>query len=129
MDIETTWATKQVEDIETVIMHKQEDLRNAGNAGSTTRKPQKTFEEMFNGIADCLSNVTCSENEEDGEDEAHDEDDTEVVQLSEDHQPGWMMGKISKPVQHLMEKCQQKQMRADKVMQPGWGDSADFFRK
>jgi len=39
------------------------------------------------------------------------------------------MGTISKKVQHHMESFRQKQMRRDKLMEPGWGDAANYIRE
>jgi len=39
------------------------------------------------------------------------------------------MGKMSITVRHLRESFRQKQMRIDKLMQPGWGDAADYFHE
>jgi len=120
-------ATKRVEDAETAIKQKQEDMSNVEKAGLTTRDPEKTFEKMLNAIRDSLSDLASSEDEEDAEDEEED-DDTEQGKLSEDDKPGWVMGTISKTVQRRMERFCQKQMRLNELTQPGWGDAADHFR-
>jgi len=83
---------------------------------------------MLNAIGDSLSDLACSDNEEDGEDEDI-EDDTELGELSEDDEPGWVMGTISKSVQLHMESFRQKQMRLDKLMEPRWADMADYFNE
>jgi len=75
---------------------------------------------MSNAIGDSLSDLASSQDKEDGEDKDDDEEDTELHKLSEDDEPGWVMGTISKRVQHRMESFRQMQMR-----QPGWGDAAD----
>jgi len=80
---------------------------------------------MLNAIGDSLSEIVNSEDEEDGEDKHDDEEDTGHGKLSEDDEPGWVMGTISKMVQHRMESFWQKQMRLDELTQPGWGDIAD----
>jgi len=87
----------------------------------TTTKPETTLEEMLNAIGDSLSYLACSEDEEDGEDEDDDKENTELGKLSEDDEPGWVMGTISKMVQHRMESIRQRQMRLDELTQPGWG--------
>jgi len=51
--------------------------------------------EMLDAIRDSLSDVASSDVEEDGEDN----EDTEQGKLSEDDEPGWVMGTISKMVQ------------------------------
>jgi len=82
---------------------------------------------MLNAIGDSLSNLASSDNKQDGEDEEDDEADTELGKLSDDDEPGWVMGTISKTVQHCMESFRQMQMRLDELTQPGWGDAANYF--
>jgi len=84
---------------------------------------------MLNAITDSLSDLASSKDEEDGDDEDDDEEDTEFGILSEDDEPGWVMGTISKTGQHRMESFQQKQMSLDELTQLGWGDAADYFRE
>jgi len=84
---------------------------------------------MLNAIGDSLSDLASSDDEEDGEDEDHDEEDTELGKLSEHDEPGWVMGTVSKTVQHPMERFRQKQMRLDELMQPGRGDAANYFHE
>ena len=119
MDRETAVVRKRVQDTETVIMQEQEHLRNVEKARSTTTKPETTFEEMLNAIRGSLSDLASSEDEENGEDEDDDEEDTELGKPSEDDEPGWVMGRISKKIQHCMESFRQKQMRLDELMQAG----------
>jgi len=83
----------------------------------------------LNAIGDSLSDLASSDDEQDGEDEDDDEEDTGHGKLSEDDEPGWVMGTISKMVQHRMESFRQKQLRLDELTQPGWGDAADHFRE
>jgi len=125
---ETAVARKRVEDAETAIKQRQENMSNVEKAGLTTREREKTSEEMLNAIGDSLSDLASSDDEGDVEDEEED-DDTEQGNLSEDDEPGWVMGTISKSVQRRMERCWQKRMKLDKLTQPGWGDTADFFRQ
>jgi hypothetical protein len=94
---------------------------------STTTKPEITFEERLNAIGDSLSDLPSSEDEEDGEDEDDDEEDMGHGKLSKDGEPGWVMGKLSKMVQHRMEGFRQKQLRLDELKQPGWRNAADNF--
>jgi len=122
---ETAVARKRVEDAETTIKQRQDDMSNVENAGLTTRVPEMTFQEMRNAIGDSLSDLASSDDEEDAEDEDED-DDTEQGKLSEDDKPGWVMGTISKSVQRRMERFCQKQMKRDELTQPGWGDAADY---
>jgi len=56
-------------------------------------------------------------------------EETEQGNLSEDDEPGWVMGTITKTVQQRMERFRQKQMKFDELTQPGWEDVADYFRK
>jgi len=125
---ETAVARQRVQDAETAIMQEQEHMGDVEMGRSTTTRPEMTFEEMLNAIGDSLSDLTSSEDEEDGEDEDDDEEDTGHGKLIEDDEPGWVMGTISKTVQHCMESFRQKQMRLDQLTQPGWGDAADYFR-
>jgi hypothetical protein len=62
---------------------------------STTTEPEKMFEEMFNAIGERLSDLASSEEKIDGEDEHDHAKDTELGKLSEDDEPGWVMGTIS----------------------------------
>jgi len=105
---ETTVARKRVEDAETAIKQAQEEMRNAENVGLTTTKPETTFDGMLNAIGDSLSDLASSDDGEDGEDEDDDEDNPELGKISEDDEPGWVMGTISKTVQHRMERFRQK---------------------
>jgi hypothetical protein len=104
-------------------------MENVEKGRSTTTKPEITLEEMLYAIGDSLSDLASSDEEEDGEDEDDDEDDTGHGKLSDDDEPGWVMGTIPKTVQHIMECFRQKQLRFDELMQPGWGDVADYFRE
>jgi len=126
VEIETAVARNKVEDAETAIEPKQEDMSNVEKAGLTTREPDKTFEEMLNAIGDSLSHLASSDNEEDVEDEEED-DDTQQGKLSEDDKPGRVMATISKTVQRRRERFWQKQIKLDELTQPGWGDTADYF--
>jgi len=125
---ETVVARKRVEDAETAMKQKQEDMSNVEKAGLTSREPEKTFEAMLNAIGDSASDLASSNNEKDAEDEEED-DDTEQGKLSKDDEPGWVIGTISKPVQRCMKRFCQKQMKLDELTQPGWGDAADNFCK
>jgi hypothetical protein len=107
-------------------MQELKDMTTAESAGGTTRKPETTFEEMLNAIGDSLSDLGTSDDEQDREDEEDEEDNTVLGKLSDD-EPGWVMGTISKTVQHRMERFWQKQMRLDELTQPGWGDAANYF--
>ena len=127
MEPQTAVARQRVQDAETVILQEQEQMGNVEKGPSTTTKPEITFAEMLSAIGDSLCDLASSEDEEDGEDKDDDEEDTGHGKLSEDDEPGWMMGTISKTVQHRMESFRMKQMRLDQLTQPGWRDAADYF--
>ena len=116
MDREAAVARKRVQVAETAIMQEQEHMGNVEKGWSTTTKPEITFEEMLNASRDSLRDLASSEDEENGEDEDDDEEDTELGKVSEDDETGWVMGTISKMVQHCMESFRQKQMRLDELM-------------
>jgi len=98
---ETAVAKKRVEDAGTAFKQKQDDMRNVDNGGLTTRKPEATFEEMLNALGVSLSDLASSDDEVDVE-YGEDDEDPEQGKLSEDDEPGWVMGTISKTVQHRM---------------------------
>jgi len=129
VDRGTTVARKLVQDAETAMMQEQEHMRNVETARSTTTKPETTFGDMLNTIGDGLHDLASSQDGEDGEDEDDDEEDTELGELSEDNVPGWVMGTITRMVQHHMQSFRHKQMKLDEVRQPGWGDTANYFRE
>jgi hypothetical protein len=76
-------------------------MRNDENPRMTITQVETIFQGMLNGIGDSQSDLACSNDEEVVEDE-DDEEDTEHGELCKDDEPGWVMGTISKPVQHLM---------------------------
>jgi len=125
VDRETAVARQHVQDAETVVMNEQESMRNTEKVGSTTRKPENTFQEMLNAIGQSLSNLARSNDEQDVEVETDDEEDTERGKLSKDDERGGVMGTISRMVQQQMESFRRNQMRIDKLTQPGWWDAAD----
>jgi len=84
---------------------------------------------MLNAIGDSLSDHPSSDDREDGEDKDDDEEDPAWGKFGEDDEPGWVMGRISETVQYSMERFQQKQMKLEKLTEPGWGDMADSFRE
>jgi len=77
-------------------------------------------------IGDSLSDLASFDDGEDGEAE---EEETELGKLSEDDEPGWVMGTISKTVQQRMESFRQMQMKLDELTPPGWEVAADYFRE
>jgi len=91
---ETAGARKRVEDAEGAVHQEQDDMRHAEMAGLTSREPEKTFVEILVAIGDCLSDLVSSDDGEDGEEE--DDEKTERANLSEDDEPGWVMGTITK---------------------------------
>jgi hypothetical protein len=124
---ETAVAGKRVQDAQTAMMQEQEHMVNVEKGRSTTTKPEISFEKMLNAIGDSLSDLASSEDEEDGEDEDNDEEDTGHGKLSDNDEPGWVMGILSKTVQQRMDSFWQKQLRLDELTQPGRGDAADYF--
>jgi len=109
VDRETAGARKRVDDAEAAVQQEQDDMTHAVLAGLMSRKTEKTFEEMLIAIGDSLSDLARSDDGEDGEDE--DDEETEKGKLSEDDEPGWVMGTITKMVHQRMERFRQKQMK------------------
>ena len=85
--------------------------------GLTDGEPEKTFQEMMVAIGDGLSDLASSNYGEDGDDE--DDEETEQGQLSEDDEPGWVIGTMTKMVQQRLERFRQKMMKLDELTQPG----------
>jgi hypothetical protein len=83
----------------------------------------------MNAMRDSLSDLATSDDGEDGEHQDDDQEDIGHGTLTEDHEPGCMMGTISNMQQHCMDSFRQKQMRLDKQIQPGWVDAADYFHE
>jgi hypothetical protein len=119
------YGRNQVEHPETAIKHEQDDIRSAESGELTSREHGQTLEEMLDAIRDSLSDLVCSDNEEDGEGE----DYTDQGKLSEVNEPGRIMGTIPRTIQQRMEIIRQTQMKLDELTQPGWGDAADYLRK
>jgi hypothetical protein len=82
---------------------------------------------MLVAIGDSLSDLASSDNRDDGEDE--DDEETEQGNSSEDDEPCWVMGTITKTVQQRTERFRQKHMKLDELTQPGWDDVAKNFCK
>jgi len=93
----------------------------------TSGETEKTFEEMRVAIRDSLSVLASSNEGEDGE--VEDDEETEQGKLSEDDEPGWVMDTITKTVQQCKERFWQKQMKFEKLTQPGWDDAVHYFRE
>jgi len=123
---ETAVARTRVEDAEATVQQEQEDMLDAEIEGLTTREPEKTIQEILVAIGDSLSDVASSDDGEDMEDAV--EEETEQGKLSEDDEPGWVMGTITKTVQQHMERFPQKQMKLDLLTRMEWEDAADYFR-
>jgi hypothetical protein len=126
---QTAVATMQVHDAERAMMQEQGHQGNDEKGLSTTTTPEITFQELLTAIRDSLSDLSSSEDDEDGEDEDDDEEDTAHGKLGEHDEPGWVLGTISKTEQRHMESFRQKQIKIDKLMQPGEGDAADCIRQ
>jgi hypothetical protein len=86
-----------------------------------------TCEEMMVAIGDSLSDLVSSNEFEVVEDE--DNEQTEQGKLSEDDEPDWVIGTITKTVRQRMEKFQQKHMKLDELTQPGWEDASDYYHE
>jgi len=122
---ETAVAWMPVQHAKTAIT---QDMTTAVNGGATTGKPKTTFEEMMNAIRGSPSALASSDDYQDGEDEDDDEEDTELGKLGDDDEPSWVMGTITKTIQHRMESFRQMQMRLDELTQPGLADAANYIR-
>jgi len=94
---ETAGARKGVEDTEAAFWQEQDHMKHAEIAGVTYREPEKSFQEMLVAIGVSLSDLASSDNWEDGEDE--DDENSEQGKLSDNDEPGWVMGTITKTVQ------------------------------
>jgi len=105
---ETAVARKRVEDAERAIAQEQDDMRNAEKAGSTTTKPETTFQEMLNPIGDSHCHLASFDHREEGEDEDDDEDNHAGGYLSDDDEPGRVMGTFCEMVQYCVERFPQK---------------------
>jgi len=100
-------------------------MTKAENAGLTNSETHKTIQEITVAMGDSLSDLASSDAGEDWDDE--DDEETEQRTPSEDDEPGWVIGTMSKLVQQCMGRFRKKQMKLDEVTQPGWDDPADYF--
>jgi hypothetical protein len=91
---ETAAANNRVEDTEAAIRQEQEDTEEADNTTGRTRERERTFQEMMVAFGDWLSDITSSDDGDDGEDDDHNE--TGQGQVREDDEPGWVLGTITK---------------------------------
>jgi len=124
---ETAGAKKRIEDAKAAVQQEPEDMKHAEIAGLMAREPEKTSREMMVAIRDSLSDLASCDDGENGED--MDDEQTEKGMVSEDDEPHWVMGTITKMVQQRMERFQQKQMTLDELIQPGWQNVAGSFRE
>jgi hypothetical protein len=116
---ETAVARMRVQDTEKAMMQEQELMGNVEKGRYTTIKHGISFEEMLNAVGDSLSDLANSENEEEGGDQDDDEEDIGHGKLSKDAEPGFVMGTISKTVQHCMGSFWEKQVILDEPKQQG----------
>jgi len=93
VDRETAVARQWVEDAETAIKKKLQEMRNAENSGLKTREPEWPFEDMIIAIGDILTDLASCNDEKYGEDE--DDEDRELGKLSKDNEQLWVVGTIS----------------------------------
>jgi len=66
---ETTGPRKRVEDTEVAVQQAQDDMNHAETPGLTPREYEKMFEEILVAIGDSLSDLACSHDGNDGDDE------------------------------------------------------------
>jgi len=77
------------------------------------------FMEMIIAIRDSSTHLAMFDDEVDGDHET--DEDSVLRKLSEDDEPGWVVGKIYKTIQLYMERFRQKQMKLEELTQRGWG--------
>jgi len=82
---------------------------------------------MFVALRDSLSDIASFDDREDGDDE--DDKEIEQRQLSQDDEPDWVMGTITKLVQRRMQGFRQKQRKRDELTQPGREYAADYIHE
>jgi hypothetical protein len=100
-----TVERQEVDDAETTNNWRLENMRMAGKAGLKMRKPEKTFQDLCYPIGDSRSNRTSADDEEAVKNKEDYEEDTIVGKLSQDDEPGWVIGTISKMVHCASESC------------------------
>jgi len=105
----------RVNDVEVAVQHNKDDMQHAKITGLTIKEPKQTFEEMNVALRDSLSDIASSDNGQDGEHE--DDQETEQSKLSEDDEPGWVMGTVTKTSKQCMERFQQRQKKLDGLTQ------------
>jgi hypothetical protein len=123
----TAGARKQVEDTEALVQQGQENIPYFEIVGLRSREPERMFEEMEAACGDSLSDLANSNDGEDVKDENYEE--TEQGKLSEDDEPGWVMGTITKTVPQRIETLWEKQMRLYELTQLGWEGAAMYIHR
>jgi len=94
---ETNGARKLVEDAEAPVQQEQQDMKDAEIVELTKRESEKTLDEMMVATGDSLFDLASSNDREDGKNE--DDEVSKQGKLSEDNEPGWVLGTITKSVQ------------------------------
>lgn len=92
-----------------------------------TRVPKNSFEEILIAIEACLSNLAILDDKEDVDVKADDRNGSELGKLSENDEPGWVMGTLSKEVPQSMETYLVMEIWHDELTQLRWWDMADYF--
>ena len=82
---------------------------------------------MLIAIWDNLREHACPGTKEDVKHEEDVAENPDLGKLSEDDKPGWVIGTISKILQHCMKCFRQKHMMLDELTHPEWGDVAEYF--
>jgi len=108
---ETTGARKLVEDAGAADQHVHDDMTHTQITGSTSRAPEKTFQEMLVAITDRLSDIASFDHGEDGE--AAGDEETGQGKLGKDDKPDWVMGTITTMVEQSMDSFRPVQMMID----------------
>jgi hypothetical protein len=83
---------------------------------------------MLYAVADSLNDVASCHDAKDGDDEEHDEQDTELAKLSEDDESAWAMNAHSQMVHHHMEGSRQNEKMLNKLTHLDWGGGSCLFR-
>jgi len=124
---ETTGAKRRVEEAEGAVQQQQDDIMHADIATLTSWEPEETFEEMLVAIGDSLSDLASYDDGEDVEDE--DDEETDHGKMTEEDEPGWVMGTITKTVPQQMERFRQQQLNLNELTKPAWENAADYLRE
>jgi hypothetical protein len=113
---ETAVARKPVQDTQTAIVQELEDMTPADSAGATSRKAERNVDERLNAIGETLNDLAISNDQQEVENENDEQEDTELGKLSHD-EPGWVIHRFSKEVDHRMQSIWQKEVRFDELTQ------------